>query len=110
MSAREPIGVGTAIMSPKTVMVTPALAKVMASTTSFVVVTQTGQPGPCPMVIPASASILSRPNLTRVSWCVPQTCMKRSRRSISLSLARIFLAMASSRYLRSFIPAPPSMT
>lgn len=64
---REPMVVGTLIISPNAVTVTPFLARVMASATSALVVTHTGQPGPCAILTPASLSISSSPNLTMVS-------------------------------------------
>ena len=59
--------VGTLIRSPKAQTVTPFLARVMASATSWLVVTQTGQPGPWWTSMPASSSIWVSPNLTMVS-------------------------------------------
>ncbi len=59
--------VGTLIMSPKAVTVTPFLARVMASATSPLVVTHTGHPGPWAIFTPTSASISSRPKRTMAS-------------------------------------------
>ncbi len=66
-SKREPIVVGTLIMSPKAVTVTPFLARVMASATSLLVVTHTGHPGPWAIFTPTPASISSRPKRTMAS-------------------------------------------
>ena len=64
---REPMVVGTLIISPKAVTVTPFLASVIASAISALVVTHTGHPGPWAILTPTSLSISSRPNLTMVS-------------------------------------------
>ena len=66
-SKRDPAVVGTLIMSPNAVTVTPFLARVIASATSLLVVTHTGHPGPWAMWTPTSSSISSRPKRTMVS-------------------------------------------
>ncbi len=103
----DPAVVGTLIMSPNAVTVTPALASAIASAISLLVVTHTGQPGPCAILTPTSASMSSRPNLTIVSWCVPQMCIRRTSTSIARMWSRIFLAVASSLYLKPIGPPRP---
>ena len=102
----DPAVVGTRIMSPKAVTVTPFLARVMASAISWLVVTHTGHPGPWAMVTPTSFSISSRPKRTMVSWCVPHMCIRRTSTSSLPIPSRIFFAVSSSLYLNS-IARPP---
>lgn len=103
---REPMVVGTLIMSPKAVTVTPFLARVIASAISALVVTHTGHPGPWAIFTPTSFSISSRPNLTMVSWWVPQMCIRRTSTSMALMWSSIFFAVSSSLYL-NILARPP---
>ncbi len=48
------------------------------------------------MSTPTRANSPSRPNLMRVSWCVPQTCMRVRSRLIFSSLSMIFLDISLS--------------
>ena len=79
---RDPVRVGTRVMSPKVARVRPSFSVTAAMAASWMPfgVMQTGQPGPETISTPASASRGVRPFLKRAIVWVPQTSMRRGLR------------------------------